>query len=141
MKTLTVESEQEMFELGESLADRLSAGMVVALDGELGAGKTHLAKGIAAGLGYGGEVTSPTFSIVREYDAASVMIYHIDLYRVQSLGELMQSGLDEFLPSEDGISLVEWAGKFPDMIPGEALRISISIVAGDVRSVGIEGGR
>lgn len=109
-------SEAEMIAAGTSLAADLEAGDVVALNGQLGAGKTHFSKGIVAGLGSGDEVTSPTFALVQEYHGGSLPVFHFDFYRLDEVGELLRLGWDEYL-DEDGILLVEWADKFPDVLP------------------------
>jgi tRNA threonylcarbamoyladenosine biosynthesis protein TsaE len=111
-----VRDEAEMEALGESLAAELAAGTVLALVGGLGAGKTRLAKGLARGAGYSGEVTSPTFSLVHEYRGGRLPLFHFDLYRMESADELLAIGWDEFL-DEPGILIVEWADLFPELLP------------------------
>lgn len=104
--------------LGESLATELAAGGVLALVGGLGAGKTRLAKGLARGAGYSGEVTSPTFALVHEYRGGRLPLFHFDLYRLKSADELLAIGWDEFLDGP-GILIVEWADLFPELLPPE----------------------
>ncbi len=123
--TVQVESVQEMLDFGGSLAAQLVAGDVVGLCGELGAGKTHLVKGVAAGLGCSAEVNSPTFTIIQEYPAGRIPVYHIDCYRLESAQEARATGIEEFLPSSDGVTLVEWADKFPELLPANAWLITI----------------
>jgi tRNA threonylcarbamoyladenosine biosynthesis protein TsaE len=91
---------------GRSLAPQLRAGDVVALFGDLGAGKTTLARGLLAGLGHGGEVASPTFPIVIPYDGLRLPAWHVDLYRIEDPEEIEELALDEAL--EDGALIVEW---------------------------------
>lgn len=112
----TVASEEEMMSYGEDLAKRLHPGDVVALQGDLGAGKTHLCKGIVSGLGSDAVVTSPTFALVQEYRDGSCPVFHFDFYRLDSVGELRGIGWEEYL-DEDGILLVEWASKFREVLP------------------------
>jgi tRNA threonylcarbamoyladenosine biosynthesis protein TsaE len=111
-----VRNEAEMEALGESLAAGVAAGTVFALVGGLGGAKTRLAKGLARGAGYPGEVTSPTFALVHEYRGGRLPLFHFDLYRLKSADELLAIGWDEFL-DEAGILIVEWADLFPGLLP------------------------
>lgn len=112
--------------LGVGLGRVLLAGDIVCLQGELGAGKTHLAKGIAAGLGVSECVTSPTFIIVNEYSVPRerFKMYHIDLYRVESLAEAVATGLDEYWSGGD-ICVVEWAERARRLLPGDRLWVNL----------------
>ena len=101
-------SPEETFALGEQWARRLQEGDVVALVGDLGAGKTQLVKGFAAGLGYEKRVPSPTFSLVNKHQVLDLAIYHLDLYRLETKHDVLVAGLDEFLIQPSGVSLVEW---------------------------------
>src|ERR1700744_4339093 len=96
---------------GAAWAAELVGGEIFALHGVLGAGKTQLAKGLARGLGFTGDVTGPTFTIVHEYLRGRLPVYHIDLYRMASEKDAIDIGVEEFLPS-DGVTIVEW----PDRI-------------------------
>ena len=111
-------SEGEAIAFGRALAATLRPGAVVALVGGLGAGKTHVTKGLAAGLGYPGEVTSPTFTLVHEYAAPGMRlpVYHFDFYRLESPDEVLGLGWDEYLDA-GGVCVVEWADLFPDLLP------------------------
>lgn len=111
-----VRDETEMEALGAEIAAGLAAGSVLALVGGLGAGKTRLVKGLAKGSGFGGEVTSPTFSLVHEYRGGRLPVFHFDLYRLKDDQELLGIGWDEFL-DEPGIVVAEWADLFPDLLP------------------------
>lgn len=113
-----VKNEAAMVALGRELASELEAGAVLALVGGLGAGKTHLAKGLAAGIGYAGEVTSPTFSLLQEYRGGRFPLFHFDFYRLKTEDELLAIGWDEFL-DESGVVIAEWADLFPDLLPPE----------------------
>ncbi|HEY5893641.1 MAG TPA: tRNA (adenosine(37)-N6)-threonylcarbamoyltransferase complex ATPase subunit type 1 TsaE [Chthoniobacterales bacterium] len=137
----TVTSVEEMLALGGRLADESRPGDVLALAGTLGAGKTHLVKGFAAAVGFAGDVTSPTFSLVQEYRGGRLPIYHIDFYRLESVEEALAAGMEEYLPAADGISLVEWAERFPEVLPENTRRIAIRIVNDFEREVEIENAR
>lgn len=101
---------------GRALADSLQAGDVVALVGDLGAGKTHAVKGIVSGLGSTAEVSSPTFTLVHEYQGGRLPAFHFDFYRLDHAAELPGIGWEDYLDA-DGIVLVEWADRFPEALP------------------------
>ena len=117
--------------LGEKLATLLVAGDVIALSGDLGAGKTCLVQGIARGLGVDPRVpvTSPTYTLVAEY-SARVPLRHADFYRVETSQRLDDAGFDDLLDGE-GVVVVEWAERFPSALPRERLEVHIAIVAAD----------
>ena len=106
---------------GRRLAASLRPGDVVALFGDLGAGKTTLARGILAGLGHEGEVASPTFPIVIPYDSLRVPAWHVDLYRIEDPSEIAELALDEAL--QDGILIVEWPERMGDRLWPDSLRL------------------
>ena len=110
---VTTHSEQETITLGRSLAQLLAPPKLVLLRGDLGAGKTTLVKGIAAGFGSGEEedVTSPTYTLVHEYRGQRANLYHIDLYRVDTPRQLETLGLDDLI-SSNSVLLIEWGEKF-----------------------------
>ncbi len=101
-------SESETEALGEALGRELRAGDVLALDGDLGAGKTAFTRGLARGLGYSGRVTSPTFTIVNEYEGGRLPLFHFDLYRLTSPEELFDIGWEDYL-ERGGVCCVEWS--------------------------------
>jgi tRNA threonylcarbamoyladenosine biosynthesis protein TsaE len=103
---------------GQAFAMKVSAGDVLALTGDLGAGKTHFVKGLAAGLGASTEATSPTFTLIHEYTDGRLPLFHFDLYRLESAREVLQLGFDDYL-EEGGIIVIEWADKFPELLPNE----------------------
>jgi tRNA threonylcarbamoyladenosine biosynthesis protein TsaE len=111
--------------LGRALADALFPGAVIALIGPLGAGKTHLVKAIAEGLGIANPavVNSPTFVLIQEYDAR-LPIYHFDAYRLATANEFADLGPEEYFRSH-GVSLIEWADKVPECLPVEHLEVRI----------------
>jgi tRNA threonylcarbamoyladenosine biosynthesis protein TsaE len=158
-------SAAETVELGRALASRLRPGDVVAFYGELGAGKTTMIKGIAAGLGVADVVKSPSFVIVTEYrgrlsrsssadepksppsplpppsrgreQREGVSVYHIDLYRLDEKSDLESIGLDSYLDG-DGICLIEWAERAEKVLPGKAIQVRMS-VEGSGRRIEIAG--
>jgi tRNA threonylcarbamoyladenosine biosynthesis protein TsaE len=118
-------SPAETFQVGERIGRALTGGSVVALVGPLGAGKTQLVKGLAAGVGEGDsrKVTSPTFTLVQEY-RGRLTLYHIDAYRLKSAVELTSLGFEEMIRS-DSVVVVEWADRVHSLIPSGALTIRI----------------
>jgi len=113
-------TEDEAIAAGRELAEGLRPGAVVALVGGLGAGKTHLTKGLAAGLGFAGEVTSPTFTLVHEWTGPGMRlpVFHFDFYRLDSAAEALAIGWDDYLDA-GGVCVVEWADKFPELLPAQ----------------------
>jgi tRNA threonylcarbamoyladenosine biosynthesis protein TsaE len=124
---------------GHRLGQRLWPGAVVALIGELGAGKTQLARAIAEGLGISDSrvVTSPTFVLVQEY-AARLPIYHFDAYRLKTEAEFADLGVQEYFES-DGVCLVEWADRVPGCLPPEHLRVTLTVTGETTRRAQVEG--
>ena len=112
----------------------LREGSVVALAGDLGAGKTEFVKGLAAGLGSSAQVTSPTFTLIHEYPGGRLPLYHMDLYRLTSEHELDEIGFDDYL-SRPGISAIEWANRFPQRIPETAIWVTLSITETNERLI------
>jgi tRNA threonylcarbamoyl adenosine modification protein YjeE len=110
--------------LGTAIAAGLRAGNVVALWGDLGAGKTTLARAILRALGVTEDVPSPTFTIVQSYDTARFAVAHYDLYRLKSAREMRELGFDEAL--EDGVALVEWPERAPEALPPDALHVRLA---------------
>ena len=125
---LYVESDKAMQLLGKKIAPLLTKGDIVYLHGELGAGKTTLVRGITRGMGYPGKVTSPTFTLMNIYPV-DPDIYHFDFYRLEE-NDLNDLGLDDYLEGE-GITLIEWPEVGLNILPSEALVISISLVDDD----------
>ncbi len=126
-------SEDETIALGERLARTLPAKGVVLLIGNLGAGKTTLAKGIVKGLGAASpdEVSSPTFTLIHEY---SDRVYHVDLYRLDDPRAVARLGLDELF-DRDALVLIEWGERFPDLLPADRTEIRLTRTEGDSRII------
>ena len=124
MVTSTSDSPAATEKAGREFARDLPAQSVVALVGPLGAGKTQFVKGLAAELGAAVPVTSPTFTLIHEYTGGRAAIYHFDFFRIEDRQSAERLGLDEYFFG-DGISVVEWADKFPELIPAGARWVSL----------------
>ena len=121
-----VASPEAMIALGHEIGRGLCDGDVLALSGGLGAGKTHFTKGVAAGLDCTGEVTSPTFTLAHEYTGGRWPLFHFDFYRMESENEVLRIGWDEYLDTQ-GIVVVEWPDKFPNLLPASTLWLKFEI--------------
>ena len=132
-------SKLETEELGARLAARLEPGAVVAFTGDLGAGKTAFTRGLARGLGIPDRVTSPTFTIVNEYEGGRLPLFHFDMYRLASSEELFDIGWEDYL-ARGGVCAVEWSENVAGAIEPDAVRVSIRRGDGDDdRVIAIEG--
>ncbi len=129
-------SPTETRDLGRRLAEMLRPGDVLLLWGDLGAGKSEMTRGIAEGLGVTSPVTSPSFTILNVYDEGSIPLYHFDWYRLNSVDELYEMGMDEYLGG-DGIAVVEWPSQCPEAIPESHLAIRLTPVGDNARDVRI----
>jgi tRNA threonylcarbamoyladenosine biosynthesis protein TsaE len=129
-----LESEAATIALGKRLGRRLKAGDVILLRGELGAGKTTLARGLAAGAGYRGRVSSPTFALAHRYRGKRLTVHHLDLYRVAE-GEDAELGLDELLADPRGAVVVEWPDATGGRWPKDRLELTLSHFRGGRRVV------
>lgn len=125
-------STEDTSRFARELSRLLDKGTVIALDGDLGAGKTTFSQAIAKGLGIVDVVNSPTFTIIKEYQGQSLPFYHMDVYRITEL-EADELGLDEYFYGE-GVTVVEWASRIEDIIPPERLSIYIETLGNDERS-------
>jgi tRNA threonylcarbamoyladenosine biosynthesis protein TsaE len=126
-----------MRQAGASIAADLGPGDVVALIGDLGAGKTELVKGLARGLGADEEgVTSPTFTIVQTYRGGRVTLHHVDLYRIDDAAELVHIGLDD-LYRDEAVVAVEWFDRFPHLAPRRYLEVAITILSDSERRLDV----
>lgn len=110
--------------VGEALAGIMRPGDALALTGELGAGKTTLVQGIARGLGVTDEVLSPTFTLVREYRDGRLPVFHVDVYRLDRVQDVIDLGLDDGL--DEGVMLVEWGDAIAGLLPESSLRVELS---------------
>ena len=126
MRVIKSNSAGETAAAAKEFAKTLSPGSVVALTGDLGAGKTAFVKGVAAALGFDGDVVSPTYTLVNEYDC-DIPVYHFDVYRIESVSESETQWLDEYLFG-DGICLIEWADNIKEILPDDTVWVEITRV-------------
>lgn len=136
MKKLRSSSPEETFDIARAYGQKLHAGTVLALIGELGAGKTRFVQGLAAGLGVPDStyVRSPSFTLMNHYAGGRLPIYHFDFYRLSDVSELDDLGLDEYFYG-DGITVVEWPDRFPGSMPETAFTIRFAIVGEGQRDI------
>lgn len=129
-------SPAETVRIGRILGEGLKTGDVVALTGELGAGKTCLTQGIASGLGVSEKyaVTSPTFTLINEYPGREVALIHVDLYRLQGTADLADLGYEEYL-SGGGVMVIEWAEKIPGAVPDGAVCVELTYLDEHIRII------
>ncbi len=137
--TIQSESDEETIHLGRIMGSLLREGDVVALVGELGSGKTWFTKGIARGIGVpkGVVVTSPSFALVNEY-AGTLTLYHMDVYRLENEGEFISAGLEEYLYGQ-GIAVMEWADRWPEILPDHRIKVEFAIVDDHRRRITLSG--
>ena len=117
-------SAEETFALGKALGEKASPGQIYTLDGDLGTGKTVFTQGVAAGLGITEAISSPTFTIIQEYDTGRLPLYHFDVYRIGDIEEMEEIGYDDYFFGE-GICLIEWADRIREILPEHVIRITI----------------
>lgn len=134
MGTFISNSPAETEAFGRQLAEDLHVGSVLALEGDLGSGKTSFVKGLVAGLGGIADVTSPTFTIVHEYRGGRVPVYHFDFFRIENEQSAERLGLDDYFFG-DGVSVIEWADRLPQFIPEQARWILFEIKSEDTRVI------
>jgi tRNA threonylcarbamoyladenosine biosynthesis protein TsaE len=132
--SIETHSVAETIALGERLGRELPTGTVLALSGELGAGKTARVKGLARGLGIAQEVTSPTFTLIHEYRGGRLPLYHIDLYRLDSVAQAVSIGIEDYL-APHGITVIEWAEKITALLPSTTQHIRLEVVCNDTRRI------
>lgn len=136
MLEIQTSSEEETLTLGRVLGQAAQSGWVIGLEGDLGAGKTLLVRGIAAGLGADeSQVTSPTFNLLQEYPGR-ICLYHSDFYRLETVHEVEEIGYREFVYG-DGVAVLEWFDKFPQLWPDHHLRLTLQVVDETTRKIGI----
>jgi len=129
-------SPEETKKLGEGLAQGFSPGLVVAIFGPLGSGKTCLTQGICSGLGVKDFVVSPSFVLINEYEGR-YKVYHLDLFRLEKLSEIINLGYEEYFYG-DGICIIEWAEKAKGLLPEKRIEIHLKILSEDEREIRIE---
>lgn len=146
MVTFISHSPTETESLGERWGREAQPGLVIALSGDLGAGKTQLVKGLARGLGVTACVHSPTFTLVNEYSGGRLRLYHLDLYRLETRAQILSAGLEEYL-HPDGVAVIEWAEKLPGVRSPESgvlsrsagiLRVTIEVTGETERRITYE---
>ena len=133
-------SDKETFEFGKRLGEKAVPGTVICLDGDLGTGKTVIAKGIALGLGILEPVSSPTFTVVKEYTEGRLPLYHFDVYRIEDPLEMDEIGYEDYFYG-DGVTVIEWSDMIKELIPENAIRIRLKKDAGkgfDYRRIEID---
>ncbi len=137
--TYNTVSDRETIKLGQKLGAVLNEGDVIALVGELGSGKTWFAKGIAIGLGIspGTVITSPSFSLLNEYEGRCTF-FHMDAYRLESLSDFISAGLDEYF-FQDGVVAMEWADRWPEILPDWRVKVEFAIVDDHLRKITLSG--
>ena len=133
-QTVETHSAEETIRFGERLAAELQRGDVLALSGELGAGKTALVKGIALGLGIAQDVTSPTFTLIHEYAGGRLPLFHIDLYRLGSIGQAVAIGIEDYLDGA-GVTVIEWPETIEQLLPEHTTRIRIESLGETARRI------
>ena len=124
MMVVNTQSAKETFELGKRIGQGAKAGQIYCLDGDLGVGKTVFTQGFAAGLEIAEPVSSPTFTIIQEYDCGRLPFYHFDVYRIGAVEEMDEIGYEDYFYG-NGVCLVEWATLIQDILPSEASYITI----------------
>lgn len=125
-----IKNQEEMERLGTILGQKLEPGAVIALEGDLSAGKTTLTKAIARGMEIEDEITSPTFTIIHEYTEGRLPLYHFDVYRLDEEYEFHELGYEEYFYG-DGVSVVEWADKITEFLPENTIFIRIEYGLGE----------
>ena len=137
-ESIHIPSPDAMRDHGRETARAAADGMMIALVGDLGAGKTHWTQGFVAGLGCEAPVTSPTFGLVHEYTGGRLPVFHFDFHRIDSVDELLAIGWDDYLDRE-GVVIAEWADKFPELMPPGTRWIHIESIEDGGRRLSING--
>jgi len=133
------QSTRETIQIGKRIGKLLRAGDVIALVGELGSGKTHLIKGLAAGVGVerSNRITSPSFTLIHEYQGR-IPFFHVDLFRLATEGEAEELGLEEYFV-RGGVTAIEWADKIAELLPKELIWISLRSLGAQTRAIRLRG--
>jgi tRNA threonylcarbamoyladenosine biosynthesis protein TsaE len=135
-ETIISNSPEETFSLAEELGRKISDYSVIALYGDLGAGKTIFTKGLARGLGIDEDITSPTFSLMESYEGDKPL-YHFDLYRIENLNEFENLRFEEYWESK-GVSVIEWPEKAGDLLPENRINVFIEYINESMREITVE---
>lgn len=125
MKKYISRSAEETLRIGREIGEKAAPGLILCLDGDLGTGKTVLTKGIAQGLGITEPVCSPTFTVVQIYEEGRLPLYHFDVYRIDDPDEMEEIGYRDYFYG-DGVTVIEWSELIGELIPAEAVRITIT---------------
>lgn len=139
MKEFLSHSPADTESFAEELSKTLSGGEVIAFCGNLGMGKTCFVRGLARGLGFKGDVTSPTFAIINEYIGGRLPLYHFDMYRISNWNDLYSTGYFEYSES-GGVLAVEWSENIEAALPEDAIRVEISAISEKDRKITVIGG-
>ena len=137
-ETFQTHSPEETRTIGQQIGETLKAGDVIALIGDLGAGKTCLTQGLARGIGIASQevVNSPSYTLINEY-AGKITIFHIDLYRLQHHGEIIDLGLEEYLGG-NGICIIEWADRMSNLLPANYIQVTMTWVDESTRRIELQ---
>ena len=130
IQTYESNSPEETFEIAKKIGEKISPGSVLALEGDLGAGKTLFTQGVAEGLGVTEPVVSPTFTILQVYDSGRCTLYHYDVYRIEDPYEMEEVGFDDFIFS-DAVSIIEWPERISEIMPDHYTRVKITRIPGE----------
>ena len=125
-------SEEETIEIAENFESEKFPNMIICLNGDLGSGKTLFTKGIAKGLGIDDAITSPTFTVIKEYESGEMPLYHMDVYRLDGMTDGI--GIEEYF-TKGGIVVIEWANTIKDILPEERLEIKFKVIDENKRSL------
>jgi len=137
MPKIITKSEKETFNLGKKLTKDFKGGEVISLNGELGAGKTILVKGVAQGLGIKEVVNSPTFLLMKIYPAGAKKLVHIDCYRINKAEEVTAIGATEYFGQPDTITIIEWGDKIKKILPKSRINVNIKVLKNYSREITI----
>lgn len=130
-------SEQDTIKFASKLCESFKGGEVLLLNGDLGAGKTVFAKGLAVGLGNQGVITSPTFTIMNMYKGR-LNFYHFDMYRIEDESELVELGFGEYIGAKDSICAIEWSSRVPSLLPKDCITVEITKVDDETRLIKVD---
>lgn len=131
-------SLQDTQNLANEFAKSLWGGEVVTLSGDLGAGKTTFTQCLAKSLGVTEPVTSPTFTLMNQYHSGKIKLYHFDMYRIEDIDEILETGLTEFFEQKDAVCIIEWAENIKSLLPKKLIKISIQKLGENKRKFVIE---